>query len=141
MHLNMNCAASHYRKIVGGWLSDCQDNFARFWVCYLQIAVRVFYYNRIKFCFNHKSILLEREKWKEKGVYVPLFSLSTIVVFSAISTSCIIVLFYVLFLYLNHRRYFKTYWSGKLQTRENFLPYWNNWVRRNPCHWLLSWIV
>lgn len=103
--------------------------------------VRVFYYNLVKFHSNHKNIFLERKKWKEKGVYVLLFSLSTISVVSTISASCIIVLLYVLFLYVNHRRYFKTYWSGKLQPKENFLLYWYNWVRRNPCHCLLSWIV
>lgn len=142
IHLNRNCAASHYRKIVGGCLSDCQHNSARFSVCCLNMAVgQGFYNNLIKFHSNHKNIFLERKKWKEKGVYVLLFSLSTISVVSTISASCIIVLLYALFLYVNHRRYFKTYWSGKLQTEENFLLYWYNWVRRNPCHWLLSWIV
>lgn len=68
IHLNRNCAASHYRKIVGGCLSGCQGNSARFSVCCLNMAVgQGFYYNLIKFHSNHKNIFLERKNEKKKG--------------------------------------------------------------------------
>lgn len=55
-----------------------------------------------------------------KGVYVLLFSLSMISVFSCKSASFLAV-FCVLFLHMNHRRYFKIHWTGKPRTAENFL--------------------
>lgn len=56
-------------------------------------------------------------------MYVLVFSLSIISMFSNNSASFVVVPLYVLFLYMNHRRHFKSYWTGKLETEESFLLY------------------